>query len=186
VKVCPEKFTSILDFLAFYESVNHKEFDKVILHCGIVDFAPRPESSFDLMYESKIEKIKKYSLDEYINKEFRVFGPLYQEEGTISFLNQDSMLNVLIPLLKKIPNLVYISINPVLNDWHGNYWRKRPGNINEQLLLDKILIQEINEVVDLSCLIKEDIMIFTSDNVHYTKEGFSHIYKKLQPLLPKS
>lgn len=185
VKVCPEKFTSILDFLTFYETISHKKFKKVVLHCGIVDFAPRPESSFNLMYEAKVSKVKKYSIEKYISKRNRDFGTKYQGEKTLSFLNDDSITNVLLPLLQKIPNLVYIGVNPVLSDWIGNYWRKRPDNINEQLLLDELLITGIVESIDLSNLQREDIKCYTTDNVHYTKEGFDFIYAQLLPLLPK-
>ena len=185
VKVCPEKFTSILDFLEFYQSVRHKKFDKVILHCGIVDFAPRPESSFDSMYVSKLSKTRKYLIEEHIRKENRIFGEKYQGENTLSFLNDDSVSMKILPLLKRIPNLVYISINPVLDDWDGNYWRKRPSNINEQLLLDNLLINEVDEVIDMSNLQRDEVIMYTSDNVHYTKAGFCYIYNKLIPLLPK-
>lgn len=185
VKVCPEKFTSILDFLTFYQTLENKRFDKVILHCGIVDLAPRPESSFDQMYVSKLEKINAFSLGSYLNKDFRDYQEKYQGENTLSFLNSTALINVLLPLLKAVPNLVYISINPVLNDWDGNYWRKRPSNINDQLFLDKFLIKELSEVIDLSNLRREQIMHFTSDNVHYTNAGFDFIYKRLKPFLPK-
>ena len=155
------------------------------MHCAIVDFAPRPESSFDSMYESKVDKAKKYFIEEFISKENRAFGEKYQGEGTLSFLNYDSLFIKVLPLLKKIPNLVYVGINPVLDDWDGDYWRKRPANINDQLILDNLLINEIDEVIDMSNLDREQIMMYTSDNVHYTKAGFDYIGNKLLPLLPK-
>jgi hypothetical protein len=70
-----------------------------------------------------------------------------------------------------------------LNDWTGNYWRKRPTNINSQLDLDILMKKNIPNVVDLSLLTEEEIMKFTSDNVHYTKEGFAYIYNKLSTIL---
>ena len=185
VKICPEKFTSILDFLDFYDSVRDRDFDKIILHCGIVDFAPRPESSFDMMYKTKIQKIKKYNLEIYVDKANRDFGEIYYGEKTISFLNRDAIINVLLPLLQSIPNLVYIGVNPVLTDWNGSYWRRRPANINDQLLLDAILLNGLQEVIDLSSLSKDEVKMYTSDNVHYTREGFSYIYKMLKSLMPK-
>ena len=78
-----------------------------------------------------------------------------------------------------------MGINPVLDDWDGDYWRKRPANINDQLILDNLLINEIDEVIDMSNLDREQIMMYTSDNVHYTKAGFDYIGNKLLPLLPK-
>jgi len=185
VKICPEKFTSILDFLDFYDSVRDRAFDKIILHCGIVDFAPRPESSFDMIYKTKIQKIKKYNLEGYIDRANRDFGEIYYGEKTLSFLNRDAISNVLLPLLKSIPNLVYIGVNPVLTDWDGSYWRRRPANINDQLLLDAVLLNELQEVIDLSSLSEEEVKMYTSDNVHYTRVGFDYIYKMLNPLMPK-
>lgn len=185
VQVCPEKFTSLLDFLTYYESLKVKKFDKVVLHCGIVDFAPRPESSFDQMFNSKFSKLEKFSILSEVRKENRAFGTEFEGEKTMAFLSESALQSVILPKLTSIPNLIYISINPVLNDWKGNYWRHRPTNINEQLELDKLIKSSIREVVDLSILKREEIMSFTSDNVHYKSEGFDYIYTKLKSFLPQ-
>lgn len=184
VKVCPEKFTSLIDFLDFYESVKHKEFDQVILHCGIVDFAPRPESSFDSMYQTKKKSICNYSLEKIICKDSRLPGAIYQGEVTYSFLNKEALIGSVIPKISEVPNLLYIGINPVLNDWNGNYWRKRPDNINEQLILDEIMCSSLENSIVLSDLNTKEIRQFTSDNVHYTKSGFDYLYSKIKPRLP--
>jgi len=185
VRVCPEKFTSLLDFLDFYQSLSHMSFDCVVLHCGIVDFAPRPESSFDQMLFSKQHYSVKYPIFNLINKTNRVSKVKYQNEFTYSFLNEAALKNVILPELIEIPNLIYVGINPVLSDWDGNYWRKRPENINEQLVLDAMLQKELTNSISLSNLTDSEIKIYTSDNVHYTKQGFEYIYKQLKPLLPK-
>jgi hypothetical protein len=181
--VCPEKFTSLLDFLEYCENTNMDNYENIILHCGIVDFAPRPESSYDQMFLSKLTLIKKFGFENLINKIKSKSGPVYDGEVTYSFLNELS-INLLLSLQEKyIQKIIYISINPVLNDWTGNYWRKRPANINSQLDLDILMKQSISNVVDLSSLTEEEIMRFTSDNVHYTKEGFAYIYNKLSLIL---
>ena len=185
VKLCPEKFTSLLDFLDFFERVNSEDYDCIILHCGIVDFAPRPESSFDLMYFSKLHYSIKYPVFDIIDKARREPGPKYQTEFTYSFLTEEALTNIILPKLKKITNLLYIGISPVLNTWDGNYWRKRPKNINEQLKLDKLMKKEIGNFISLSELDESEIKRFTSDNVHYTKLGFDYIYKQLKTHLPK-
>lgn len=185
VSVCPEKFTSLLDFLDFYERAGNISFDCVILHCGIVDFAPRPESSFDQMFSSKQHYNTKYPIFDIINKTNRVSNAKYQSELTYSFLNEDALSSVILPEIIKIPNLIYIGINPVLSDWDGNYWRKRPENINEQLILDSIMKKELNTSISLAGLTDSEIKVYTSDNVHYTKVGFDFIYKQLKPMLPK-
>lgn len=184
VKICPEKFTSLLDFMAFYHDLENTSFDCVILHCGIVDFAPRPESSFDQMLADKEKFFEIYPIFEYIKKENRNSQVKYQGENTYSFLNEKALNNVVLPILKNIPNIIYIGASPVLLNWDGNYWRKRPENINEVLCLDAIMKRVLVNNISLSDLTAEQIKIYTSDNVHYTKEGFEYIYNQLESRLP--
>tara|TARA_R110001592_G_scaffold117919_2_gene320165 strand:+ start:241 stop:1035 length:795 start_codon:yes stop_codon:yes gene_type:complete len=181
--VCPEKFTSLLDFLEYCENNEMDDYENIILHCGIVDFAPRPESSYDKMFRSKTRIIKKFGFEDCINKIKSKSGPYYDGELTYSFFNDSSLSRILSFQERYIKKIIYISINPVLNDWSGNYWRKRPDNINSQLELDNVLKRKMTNIIDLSSLSKEEIMKFTSDNVHYTKEGFKYIYNKLSIIL---
>jgi hypothetical protein len=181
--VCPEKFTSLLDFLEYCENTEMDDYEYIILHCGIVDFAPRPESSYDEMSRSKTRVIRKFGFEDDINKIKSKSGPEYDGEVTYSFLNESSLSRLLCIQERYIKKIIYISINPVLNDWSGNYWRKRPDNINSQLDLDILMKKNIANVVNLSSLTEEEIMKFTSDNVHYTKEGFAYIYNKLSLIL---
>jgi hypothetical protein len=176
--ICPYKFTSILDFMEYLESYS-SNFDYIILHCGIVDFAPRPESSFDSMLNSKLKIISKNNWGGYFEKTERLPGPNYEGEVTYSFFTQDFLRDVVMPRLKKLDGLIYISINPVLSDWNGKYWRKRPININEQLFFDDILKNGLDSYVDLSKLSDKDVMELTADNVHYNKSGFDFILDAL-------
>lgn len=184
VRTRPNKFTSLLDFIEYYDTNDGHLYDLVILHCGVVDFAPRPESSFDQMYKMKLQQIHKYQLDRYISKSNRTLGSLYEMEPTYSFLNEDALINSVIPLLIKMPNVLYIGLNRVLTDWDGNYWRKRPSNINEQLALDRILHERLPNTIDLSKLNDECIKSYTSDNIHFTKRGFDYLYSQLECYLP--
>ena len=184
VKICPEKFTSLLDFLVYYQSLKNSSFDCIILHCGIVDFAPRPESSFDQMLSDKKNFFEMYPIFEFIKKEIRDSKVKYQGENTYSFLNEEALTNVVLPILKNIPNIIYIGASPVLSNWDGNYWRKRPENINDVLILDAIMKRALVNHISLSCLTAEQIKKYTSDNVHYTKDGFEYIYKQLESRLP--
>lgn len=184
VKICPEKFTSLLDFMAYYHSLKNSSFDCIILHCGIVDFAPRPESSFDQMLSDKKKFFEMYPIYEIIKKEIRNSKVKYQGENTYSFLNEEALNNVVLPILKNIPNIIYIGASPVLLNWDGSYWRKRPENINDVLILDAIMKRALINHISLSCLTTEQIKKYTSDNVHYTKDGFEYIYKQLESRLP--
>jgi len=185
VSICEHKHTSILDFIEYYDKIKNKEFDLVVLHCGIVDFAPRPESSFDEMYESKRNIINKLHLDDYIKKKNRKAGVKYNGEDTYSFLSAESLQSIVFSRLSKIENLVYIGINPILLDWDGNYWRKRPSNINDQLVLDELVCKQLKLKLCLSQLTRSEIIKYTSDNVHYTKVGFNFISQKLEQFLPE-
>jgi hypothetical protein len=182
VMICPEKHTSLLDFIDYYESNNIK-YDYVILHCGIVDFAPRPESSFDEMYKSKLRLLTKYNLISKVSKSYRGFGSEYMGESTISFIDLPTLKSEVIPRLTRVDNLIYIGINRVLNYWSGQYWRKRPVNINEQLILNDAVLRSSENKVDLSKLTDEQIKTLTSDNVHYTKPGFDYIYDELSKIM---
>lgn len=183
IEICPEKFTSLIDFIDFYNQVDGASYDYTILHCSIVDFAPRPESSFEQMFNTKKSKLKKFLLYDFVDKKNRNPGVSYEGEPTYSFLNKEALTSIVLPSLQRMPNLIYIGVNRVLPDWDGIYWRKRPSNINEQLKLDALLLAEIKNTIDLSDLTDEQIKDYTSDNVHYTKEGFDYILSKLDSVL---
>lgn len=183
VVVCPQKFTSFLDFLDLYKN-SSKKYDFVILHCGIVDLAPRPKSSYMSMCQDKYSLVLKYNL---INK--IKFNPTnfvkYEGEYTSSFLNYNIINTFIIPELKSIENLIYISINPVLDTWRGEYWRDRPENINDQLVLEKQIKNNLLNIVDLGDLSESDIQIYTTDNVHYNTKGFEYIKWQLINIIAK-
>lgn len=181
--ICPEKFTSVLDFINHIDN-DKQDYDAIVLHCGIVDYAPRPESSYKQMVSSKAHLIKKYGLELYFLDRCRAPGPDYEGEPTYSFMTPELLYNFILPKLLSVDNLIYIGCNKVLSDWQGEYWRKRPSNINDQLVLDAIVISSINKSVNMSYLSEEDIKIYTSDNVHYNKKGFGYILEKIDSLLP--
>lgn len=183
VLVCPEKFTSLVDFISYYDEADGSSFDHIILHCGIVDFAPRPESSFEQMFETKRCKLDQYSLSESISKNNREASESYEGEPTYSFLNKEALDSVILPRLINMPNLIYVGTSKVLTDWDGIYWRKRPRNINEQLKLDAMLCKAARNSIKMSELNDELIKLYTSDNVHYTNKGFNFILAKLEPIL---
>jgi len=181
VYICPHKFTSLLDFLNMYKA-SSKKYDFVILHCGIVDFAPRPQSSFNLMYEDKQHLINNYDLGEKFKFE-TADNIKYEGEYTSSFLNKNVINSFIVPELRCIHNLIYVSINPVLDSWRGLYWRDRPENINDQLILDKELKNKLPNVIDLGGMSKEKVKEYTTDNVHYNQSGFEYIRLQLVKLI---
>ncbi len=170
---CPHKFTSILDFLNFYENCNFK-FDIILLHCGIVDFAPRPVSSYESMLKEKKEFLIKRGWLHYF-EDRKDFLCDYEGEKTLQFMSIDFLNNEIIPELKKINNLIYIGINPVLHDWIGNYWRARPSCINLQLNQNELMMKELTHFISLSDWSAQEIKLYTVDNVHYNKKGLEYI-----------
>ncbi len=178
ISLCPEKFTSLLDFIEFHDA-KKCDYDLVILHCGIVDFAPRPISSYESMLSSKRNIIRRYSLDTYFDNKPDYDKTLYEGEKTVSFFSDKIIEEFVVEKLSQINNLIYIGTNRVLMDWQGNYWRKRPENINIQMELNELLQKKLNLVVDLSSLSDADIRKYTTDNVHYNKDGFGYILSSL-------
>ena len=180
VFLCPEKSTSLIDFLYFWKRNEKKrkvKYRYVILHCGIVDFSPRPESSYESIIRSKMDKIQFLNLDSYFEK--RTTGPLYENELTMSVATIELVENYYVPFLQKIDGLIYIGVNPVIPTWKGHYWRMRPENINEILRFDAIMCKEIANIIKLSNWNNSSIMSNTVDNVHYNRKGFGIIYRQI-------
>lgn len=180
---CPEKFTSILDFIEFTDHQN--DFFITVLHTGIVDLAPRPISSYKQMLEMKMPFIIKKGWQNYFEERDDYNDDDYYGEKTISFFSEKFLKEIIIPILKGKENLIYVGINPVLTYWNGNYWRERPSSINKQLLLDKFILQELDKCVDISCWEEDDIKRYTVDNVHYNSEGLKFIGFRVNQLIAK-
>lgn len=175
--ICREKHTTIIDFLTTAQKFNLDDFDFVILHCGVVDFSPRPLSNLNFVLQSKNEndffKIAKakYS-DYYINPT----DVLYKEEKTQSLYSPEFLEEIILPELKKINNLIWISSNHFVLGWEGNYTAGRPQNIDEYVSrFDTIMKKNLTNVVNLWTWSDENIKKYTIDNIHFTKEGFAEV-----------
>ena len=81
---------------------------------------------------------------------------------------------ILIDELKKVKKIIYVGINPVINDWRGNYWRDRPESINRQLEQDEKLRNNLN-CIDFSKWSDDDIKHYTVDNIHYNVDGIKKV-----------
>ncbi|MEZ8313920.1 hypothetical protein AB6C44_09970 [Vibrio splendidus] len=178
--LCPKKFTSIIDFLENYESASN--YDVIVLHCGIVDFAPRPLSSYESMLASKRSYLVSKGWYKYFTDR-QDYSCCYEGEKTLSFFSEDFFKEIIVPKLKEIENLIYVGLNPVLLDWRGDYWRDRPSCINEQLSFDKILQLELNNTIDISSWTEAQIKKFTVDNVHYNKTGMDYFSKEIVEII---
>lgn len=180
---CPSKFTSCLDYLELMEKLNIK-YDHVILHCGIVDFAPRPMSSYKEMLLLKTEYINRNGWQNYFN-ERDDFLCDYEGERSLQFMSNSFVKEVLTPRLSDDKRIIYVGVNRILNNWDGNYWRKRPSCINLQLINNEKLLSALEYVVDLSDWDDETIKKYTVDNVHYNKLGLEFIGKSILDVISR-
>lgn len=187
--LCPEKWTTTLDFLDFWQKQGQKEkYDFVLLHTGIVDYSPRHQT----IAKEKIYKDKKDIFDnvfgkqiikEYLDSDFKVE---YEGDKTINLYSTDMAKKYLLPELKKIKNLIWISNNIVLPDWNGNYWKERPRNMNIVDSYADLFSDSLDNVVDLRSWNEKDVKKYTFDNIHLNKLGsdivFAEVVKKIQEL----
>ncbi|WP_114729096.1 hypothetical protein [Vibrio cholerae] len=186
--LCPEFSTTFIDFLYQYKRAKEKgvKYDFVISHIGLVDFSPRPVSMLKDMLNIKRHKIEYLGLDinEFISQINHDSGYRYYGERTNNFYTKEYFCKKIIPMLKEIENIIFIGCNRVLLDWDGNYWRKRPENINEILMYNDILLKEFpDSVVDISHWCDNEIREFTVDNIHLNKHGYTIIKDKLNEII---
>ena len=188
VYICPERHTTIVDFLHFYKK-SKKDYGLVILHCGVVDFSRRPISQLEGIYTLKGERMIALGFTES-----DLAGNLKQETGftyegvkTASIYTPAQFNELIIPQLKCIDNLVMIGCNPVVSSWRGSYWKHRPTDINAILEYCELASKQLNGFIDLSHWGEQEIMHLTDDNIHPNQNGFSvikeQIEKKIQTLV---
>lgn len=185
VYVCEQRFTTIIDFINCYEK-SSKNFDFVVSHVGVVDFASRPlPQALDIIKERK-SLHQKYFTKESLDKLYGFKGYEVEYEGTkTSAITPELLLEEFANLINKIPSLIWISCNEVDLEWRGNYKRNRPSNswviIEKSKQLVKLLTT--NKIVDLTTLTKEEVHKYTCDNVHLSEEGMKMVEKRLKDFI---
>lgn len=184
-KIVPHEKTTCVDFLSFYKTLNVK-YDLIILHVGIVDFSPRHSSGVQLMYKDKFkETIDLFSAEQIESQQSRKSKYMYENEFTNNFYSLEMAAQSIIPALNKIPNLIWIGCNKVKADWRGTYPKKRPDNMFEIEAYAKLFEEKLPNSIGLLQWDEEEIMKYTEDNIHLTREGFDFIYKKLLETINK-
>ncbi len=203
--LCPCKWTTTLDFLEMYELgiINLEKYDVIILHTGIVEHSPRHQKiaiNFlyhnekkqliknvqpSINYKSRLENEKKAIFDKifdeknilaHLNNPFEI---IYEDDKTINMYSLEMATKYLIPRLKKIKSLIWISSNDIVENWNGDYFKERPKNINLIEDYSKLFCKELSNVINLHVWNEKEIKKYTSDNMHLTKEGNDYIYQKL-------
>lgn len=180
--ICKEKHTTISDFLVEIKKVNIQNYDYVIMHCGVVDFSPRPISNLDWVLNSK--KNNEYfsiALSRYNDYYKSVSDVLYKGEQTNNLYSPNFLKEVLLPELKEIKNLIWINSNHFVKNWDGNFDKGRPENIDEMVSnFDDLLKDNITNVVNLKNWTNDEIKRYTIDNIHFTKEGFEELSRLIK------
>ena len=207
IMLCPMTWTTTLDFLDYLKERKLDNYDHIVLYTGIVDWSPRPQqSAFDDLYNnqnlsnSKNEKLntrdyskkvinnKKHSFDSlfgedkintYLNN---AFDTEFEGSPTINMYSLEMARKHLIPKLKELDNLIYINSNRFVYGWQGDHKRGRPENITITEEYSELFRNELgsDKVIDLLQWSREEIQIYTCDNLHLTKEGSDWIYERLR------
>tara|TARA_R110001599_G_scaffold324345_1_gene536203 strand:+ start:1380 stop:2801 length:1422 start_codon:yes stop_codon:yes gene_type:complete len=204
--LCKMKWTTTLDFLEYLET-DSDYYDLIILHTGIVEQSPRHQSiALNSLYRNEkgpydyanfsktiggIINQKKAIFDKVfgeieMEKHLKTdLGVMYENEHTVNMYSLDMLQEKLIPRLKRIPNLVWISGNKIVPKWNGNYFKERPTNINLIEEYSQIMLQELPWTLDLSLWSPEEVKKYTCDNMHLSTEGSEYIYSQLMTIIEK-
>ncbi|OJY28917.1 MAG: hypothetical protein BGP11_19285 [Rhodobacterales bacterium 65-51] len=204
---CPFQWTTTLDLLQILEQQGAANFDHVILHSGIVDHSPRGLSSMmtrlvdpaDATPAEEVERLvasRDFSKKKIVNRKRPLleamfgkaavdthfatpFTQKYEGEQTINLYSLDMLKQSLLPRLRQIPNLIFISSNTFSRGWEGDYPKPRPENIYMIEDYSRALCEGLDQVVNLHQWNDAQVRRFTCDNLHLTKEGSDWIYLRL-------
>lgn len=189
--ICEYSSTTIIDFLYEYDRQLNKGkvFDFVIMHVGLVDFSPRPKSMAIDILKAKAQKIKHFRWDVNVFEKnicMPISTEIYNNEKLANLYDEFFLKNEIIPLINKIPNLIYIGCNPVLQDWRGNYWQDRPRDISQILMsYNKVMLEGLTdkEIINIEDWGRDEIKEFTVDNIHLNRKGYDQIFSELKKKL---
>lgn len=187
VFICPEKHTTIFDFLYTFSKHRNTNYDFVIAHIGVVDFSPRPISTIKAILELKKIKIETCFNPLFYKKviNIKIYPEKFLNEQTGSIVHSD-FIDEIAEKFNKIKNLIWITCNPVDTNWRGNYSRDRPVNINivnDKSIMMKELLNDNIHLIDLTRFTKKEIHKYTCDNIHMSIEGMELIANELKKTL---
>jgi len=182
-RIAPKRHTTILDFLDSFGDRTDR-FDAIILHCGIVDFSPRPRSNLETVYRSKWRTLSRFIPGDVLERNLAQTDlGNYEGEPTAPIYPIDAARHYVVPLLERIPNLVWIGPNRVLPSWRGNYRRDRPASMYIVEDFTALFAEALPNVIDLRSWTDAEIQRFTVDNIHLSQEGFRYLLSELNARL---
>ena len=197
VYLCPEKWTTTMDFFRTIEGKDLQLYDWIILQTSVVENSPRHKNDaygkiyLDVKKKPYFDKI--FGEDNMI-KHFKTdFGKDYYYENvpTTNMFSLKMAIDHLIPKLEKINNLIWVSNCPLVGgdgqSWKGTYWKDRPKNIGIVNDYSKEYIKNMvnTKVIDTTNWNDSEIQKYTVDNMHYTKEGSDYIFEEIRKIYKK-
>lgn len=180
--ICPRKWTTTIDFLEYYDSINKNDYDLVVLQTGIVDFLPRKSSeAYKILRMKKFAKIifPEIEMERYLKSSLR----RRCVEETKNIYSLEMARNYLIHRLRCIPNLVWINSNRFMGEYGGKYFGKKTENINLVEDYNNLFSSQILNVVDLRVWSLEEVKNFTYDGIHTNKGGSDYIYDETKRIM---
>ena len=193
--ICPYKWTTTLDFLEliFNGQIDPRSYDAIILHTGIVEWSPRSWSNaFNDLYNPVNTRNGKKTFADWLFGEdvmekylTEMFSVEYEGEPTMNLYSLDMLKHKVLPYLRTIPNLIWISCNPIILEWRGTYSRDRPENIRLVEYYSEEMTKGLQHVVDLNGWTDAEVKQYTLDNIHLTSAGSDYIYERIIEYLAK-
>jgi hypothetical protein len=212
--LCPFKWTSTIDFIELIETgtLRIERYDKIVLYTGVVDWSPRPVSSFKACMKGTTREpidLKSFRRKKRPPKVanhkmtfFRTFfgtraykahartnlAADYRGEPTRNLYSLDMLETHVIPYLKQTfgERLIFINSNRLVPGWEGDYLLKNPDGRPKNIRILELYSERMNDHFDCINLLKwsnRQIQRFTVDNMHLTHAGSEWIYERLMKRL---
>lgn len=165
-KVKPVRRTMWLDFLDFWFS-EERNYRAAVVHLGIVDWSPKPISEIQSEYQVKKVVCDRVFGAEAMSIQLRKWFPYrFRGEHTNNLYSLEMMKDSLLPLLIKVPRLLFVGVNSIPQKFIDN--GERPENIN--LVLQYSIAME-SALWSVRTWEGEEVDVFTFDGIHPNKEG---------------
>jgi hypothetical protein len=207
--LCPFKWTSTIDFIELVETgqLNIDRHDRIVLYTGVVDWSPRPVSSYracmkgttkaplDLktlkrtkrpprLANQKMAFFRQFFGTRAYNAHARsTFNVEYRGEPTTNLYSLQMLETRVIPYLQGLgERLIFINSNRLVPGWEGDYIAKNPDGRPKNIRVLEEYAEKMSEAFDCIDLLKwseRQVKKLTVDNMHLTHAGSEWIYERL-------
>jgi hypothetical protein len=178
--IYPRKWTTVADLHELLNAVDRTQYDVIIAHVGISDFSPRSKSSVSAIYEAKRlaydSLFGRPVMSRHLEGDLQV---AYEGEVTSNMFSLAMLHDSFVPWLASFEHLIYVTGNPILKDWAGDYWRRRPENIevaNDYMRALEAALPRTFSCMDWSVA---EVMRHTTDSVHLNARGHAFYGRRL-------